>query len=376
MARTKNLQNLIAVDSDSEEHGVLTGWGLHGPVKYAVLTEAFIAAGLDPKLVKDAPTPEAVLGRIIGGLSSKGIDRRKLPGGGWAIVDVTFGADNLPRYAEVPRIVATLNGKELVLAYQGKDADADRIRAEFTTGLTELDTVDCSGWFVSLMRKHDGVTVLRDNGGTYFIPPTHVASWRKFTAVIEGASHHSFGEIPAMMSDRAIQTVLRGLAADVKSEGEKLQAQLLKVLAGEKTAIKPATIADREKDVALLLTKISRYEALFGKPAEEASNICSKLKANILTTMRYAVGKASGRDMDAPRLLDLDDKPETVVYTAQVSTGAVDRFNSIGEEVRKDIAADTAPRCGKLTPEYDGTLFPVKPCLMTVGHAGGHCPRI
>lgn len=314
----------LIIVNDSKGVGLVAGWNLSGATPRARLEAAFVAAGLDPTLIPSPPTPEAALGRATKSIQSKSVRVVKTPEGAYVVEDLRFDAAGLP--VHTPRLVASIVGDNLYIAsvrsegtYQtlralpplvsvDPDPDAIRIRAEYQAVREELSTEDCSLWFSRLVRAHDAVRVLRREGGIYYLPPTTCDKWRTVTAAIAVGSGHSFGEIPAMKTDAAIKTIMDGLEADVRAEAAKIQEELERAVADADGAPGVRRLESRQRAALELGDKIKRYEAIFSTPAQAACDMLVKLRQNVDFSLRYALAKADGRDADAPRLLDLDER--------------------------------------------------------------------
>ncbi len=291
---------------------MVAGWTLRGASSYARISDAWAAAGLRVETVPQPPSPSAALGRAVKAVAGKTVRVTPIPavhGDGWVVSDdAGFDAEGLP-LPPAHRLRVNVEGDNLVFeglrGHSAEQPDAARIRAEYQAARTELSTTDCSSWITKLVRQHDGIPVLRDEGGVYFIPPTAANAWRVVVGAIETATKHVFGEFPAMRSDKAIDTILRALESETIKAAELIQADLAAAVAGEEKAPGVRGLSSKERVIADLRAKLARYEAMFGRPAQAACDALSRLKSNLDFTLVYASAKAEGRDADAPRLLDL-----------------------------------------------------------------------
>lgn len=312
MVSLSKAPQIIAVPDGGGECGLIAGWSLRGAMSHAKLSEAWIGAGLSDKYIPEQPSPEASLGRAIKAAHGSGVRLEKLPAGaGWAVVDVSFNSLNLPVYT--PRLVARLSEDKNRLSVTSPDGQPDRstaallIESAYAEARGALNHSDISAFLCRLVDVCDGVSVLRDGGGVYYIPPAHVAEWRQMIGIIRSASRHFVGEIPAMRSDAAVSTILAGLEAEARAAAEKLQEELEAVIGGDKDAIGQRALAARMKVLEALKGKVRRYADLFQQPAEAALNFVEKVGRNLTATLEFAAAKADGCDTDVPVLLVFDE---------------------------------------------------------------------
>lgn len=304
----KNVAGIIATET-SEGCGLIATWTLGGASDYARLSDAVRASGLDVALVPTPPTADAALTRAVKVAKTATVRIGKHREGGYLISDVVDGPDGLPFLQH--RLIATVVGDELrfqgVGAFHADQADAQRIAAEYRATMTELSAQDFSAFLSDLARKHDAVA-MKWTGGVYYVPPAKTESWRKWVAAIEASTRHWFGEVPAMKSERAIATILHQLEDETRAAAGDIQVELERTIAGLKGGVGPTALENRLGAVSEMRAKLDRYAQAFGKPAEAAVAAITKLKQNIFLTLQFAEGKADGRDMNAPRLLELDDR--------------------------------------------------------------------
>jgi hypothetical protein len=342
--------NLIAVtDGGGAGFGLIAGWSLHGSADLARLVAAWSERNLPEKLLPQPVTPEAALGVAIRSAGKAGVRLEKLPasaGGGWAIVDVGF-ASGLPEYA--PRLVVRVDPSDkdriVVSNPDGSpthDPDAPRIAGAYQAARRELAHGDMSLFLRRCVDACDGVAVLRDSGGVYYVPPKHAALWREMIGAVAASTRHFVGEIPAMRSDAAVDTILAGLEAEARVAAEALQAELAAVTLDEDGAIGTRALERRFGLISEWRAKINRYSDLFERPAVAAINLVEKLKRNLAMTLEYAKGKLDGRDVGAPVLLDLEDRPIVPDWQDRAAD-AVARFANVDMSGAADPPVPAAP---------------------------------
>jgi len=181
------------------------------------------------------------------------------------------------------------------------------------------------------------------------VPEAEVAAARALVGAVMAVSGYEFSDIPAMRSESAIRALLAALERETTDAAARLQeevaakaAEMAAAEGKEGMARRAAHLARRAAAVEAMTAKLARYEEMFGRPAEAAANRVAHLRANVQNALRYAVARAEGRDADAPRLLDLDDRAVRPVRPVadQASPGAEARFAGLAAEA---LSASPAP---------------------------------
>ena len=349
-----NIGSVIATE-DHEGAGLVTVWSLSGAANIDRLKAAAVAAGLPEVKIPSPPSAQVALTRAVATQGGKGVLVATLDDGSKLVSDVAHDTEGLPVLRHRLQVTLTAAG---VLEFkrhdgaEGVKADQAEVDGAFTAARTQLSTDDVSAWLMSLLEECDALAI-RPRGGVYYVPPTRTATWRAWRGVILGATSHWIGEIPAMRSDAAVETIIRSLEVEALSAAAEIQRELEKVAASQDGALGARGLGTRMATVQRLNAKLDRYFQIFGQPAEAAANAVMRLKQNIFTCIQFAEGKAEGRDMDAPRLLDLcevESKPLTDdEVKALADEDAVGRFAKL-DLVEAPAAAVEAPAAAVEAP--------------------------
>lgn len=342
----------VAVDDDKIA-GTLLGWSGEGQVTRQALVATFQAAGLPEAWLPQAPELAKVLTRALGRARHGNTGRLQVRpverGEEWAIVRETRipvepGAKRFTNsYKTLVQAVVNKTpefaGCEVTFTLTAEDEELGwlqtAIRADFVQSRDNLATTDVSSWVADTLRiRFNGVQLLRGQR-QYFVPAEHAEAARAFIAAVMAATRYEFSDVPAMRAETAIKAFLAALERETKAAAEAIQVELAKkcaemVAAEGKEGMnrRVTTMTKRLQAVSAINTKVMAYAEMFGRPAEEAATQVERLRRNLLVSLQYAEGRAEGRDMDAPRLLDLADAPEGPAADP-TTYGAEERFRQL-----------------------------------------------
>jgi hypothetical protein len=289
----------VAVES-VETAGSAVWWRLSGGLNLAALEAAWVEAGLDPELLPRAPSPQTALARAAKTQAGPRMLVRSLDGGkGWAIVAEKAQGEDLD-YAVEARLGLNAAGQLVVKPVDHKRAD--ELAASYRRHLTDLIQADVSPWLTKLMGTVHAVS-LRDTGGVYFVPRTHLDMWRAMVAAIRKASSHAVLGMPCMRTDEAIEAITDAIAQEARAEAEALEEELAKAQSGDADAPKLGsralegrlTKADRVK------AKVASYEALLGQKLDALHERLDEVKAK-LARARLTVEAGNGTSLGQGRL--------------------------------------------------------------------------
>lgn len=279
MDGTTSDSGVVAV-LDSNTAGAVVFWRLSGAVRVEALKAAWLAAGLDEKLLPSPPTPVASMRRATGILEEKRILVRPLTGTkGWAVVREE-GVQGSTQLAYQQLLTVTLDKDTKALLVQRDTVDNTtsdmeaRLRAEFAHQLSVYSIEDFSAFMTGLVKGLDA-TSLRDTGGFYFTPREHLATFRTMVGAIRQASEHRIYEIPAMRSAEAVQAIMDAILAEAAQEATTIETEIDTGSLGERAL---QTRAARCADMA---KKLEVYEALLGRSLEGIKERITGLHAQV-----------------------------------------------------------------------------------------------
>lgn len=262
--------DLFIAQEASEACGAVSYWRAAGDVSIEALRAAWIAAGLDEKLLRKAPDPQSVLRRAVMQQQERHRLVRSLKQRGeFAIVDehvveVPDGQPAVPPTYSTRVIVSGAAGDFATIAV---DADCDEatklhttIGAACQTQRNLYDPSDITGWLVKLAYAHGAVT-LRDSGGVYFIPKTAMDFWHRAATVIESVTNnqHRVFRIPAMRNNEAMAAIIDAITTEAEALVAAVEAEMM---ATGDDALGKRALKTRQAQAEEMLRKVEQYEKL------------------------------------------------------------------------------------------------------------------
>lgn len=269
--------------------GAVSYWRARGTISIDALAKAWVAAGLDPALLRKAPEPETALRRAVLELATREnitdkkerrvLVRPQKEPSTWAVVEEIVEEGAKPIYTPIA-IVSFAAGGIRVEQSLGTWTQAQEIeeivRADYFAQQGLYDPSDITTWLVKLAYKNNAVT-LRESGGVYFIPRAAMDFWNKAAAVVESVSAHKVFRIPAMRNDEAMAAITDAVTREALQVVELMQKEL--GLTGE-AALGKHAIKTRQVEAEALLAKLTSYEELLGKQLSVRESV-SKLQSNL-----------------------------------------------------------------------------------------------
>lgn len=276
VGKTYQAPGLVVTPEAAGVAGCVSYWRAGGNVNIEALKDAWVKAGLDPKLLRKAPEEVTALRRAVMEQQDRHRLVRAVGKGAWAIVDETVhepveGQPALPpTYTTLCivrfRATSSESGMPDVTAV---DASPDeylkihtKVVAAFYRQQGMFDPSDVTGWLVVLAYKHDAVT-LRDSGGVYFIPRQSVDFWTRAADVVEAVSqgNHRVFRIPAMKNSEAVAAIVDAVSAEAVQVAKRMEAELYET-GDDKLGAR--AIKTRQAEIEALLAKLVDYEQLLG----------------------------------------------------------------------------------------------------------------
>jgi hypothetical protein len=253
-----------------------------GTVQCSDLRKSWGLADLDTKELPKAPSAAAALKRALDEQKSRSVLVRPLKGErGYALVleqhdednDLDYTVDLTVRLDELK--LATFNNPEHPLAAT--------IVTRQLFHQTVYNDQDISSFVIDIARKHDAVS-LRDTGGIYFIPHTHLDEFNKRAEVLEKNSGLTVFRIPAEDSSNTVKAVLAAIEEEAQKGIEELKAFMY-----PEEGDPPGERAIKTKmgKVKELTSKVSRYESLLGESLKSFTDKLTSLQSD-MTVMTLA----------------------------------------------------------------------------------------
>lgn len=285
------------------EAGASVWWDRGQGVSRAKLAETWEAAGLDPDLLPGNKSFDAALHDAVDDLRTRQHLVRQARGdvrGGWLIVletTETGATSALDAWKGKPQAHAYLdNVKRLKIEFPDDTSPAtrtdieQRLRSAYTARRTTLDGGEVTGWVKSLLLKLRA-TLLREDGGVWFVPHDKLDEWHKMADAIHKATSTTLHEMATVfLGDQAHRTVGTILNA-IQREAEEAITRTMGEIASAAERGKPLgadALRTREVRCRELAEKVSSYETLLGAALPDLTARIEQLQASCATAAMVA----------------------------------------------------------------------------------------
>jgi hypothetical protein len=268
-------KDLVVTPEALTTAGCVSYWRVSGNIEIAALHRAWVAAGLDPALIRKAPEPETAFRRAVLDLARREriviagqeAERRTLvrpckEPHTWAIVEEIVQQGEAPMYTTLV-IASCANGAPQFQPIAASDDQLVAITAaasaNFAAQQGQFDPADITTWLVKLAYANGAVT-LRDSGGVYFIPRPAVDFWSRAATVIETVSQraHQIFRIPAMRNAEAVEAIVTAVTAEAEQVAKEIEDQI-------NAGLGARALETRKAAASALLAKVASYETLVGQ---------------------------------------------------------------------------------------------------------------
>ncbi len=284
--------------------GAVSYWRAGGTISIAELGKAWKDAGLDEKLLRNAPEPETALRRAVLDLASRvrindttevrTLVRPCQEPHAWAIVEETAVEKNQPIYRTlviVRFVEGSIDMEDVAATEEQSESIGNRVLAGFHAQSGLFDPSDVTGWLVKRAYKTCKAVTLRDSGGVYFIPRTAMEFWNKAADVIEKVSNkaHKVFRIPAMKNAEAVEAIIDAVTAEAEQVAQQINDEVNEGLGARALETRKSTVNE-------LLAKIAGYEELVGqqlKVRERVEALGAAVAAAALASMVGDGGEAA-----------------------------------------------------------------------------------
>lgn len=309
---TTDIRNTLAiVDEDSSTCGALALWNCATTTRKE-FRDNWIAQGLSEDWLKSDPGKDAILGRAVKELKGKHLFARKV-GAAWLLVREQVG-DQSAAYDVVATI--TLGDSGPVVELQGAPSSTElQLVASFQRVAGEMTAADVGQFLSWVLRvKLSGVS-LKDNGGVYYVPPMHKDTLAKIRAACAplGCRVSNF---PAAKTASVIADVLAAMEAEASAALAEVEASVQeardKAASEDKGHVHKATIRATSQHLDTLRAKLSTYGATFGQKFGALNDRIYAVRTALTSAVNVTVAVETGRDVSAPRLVDMDDAPKSI----------------------------------------------------------------
>lgn len=278
----KKQSSLVVVpDADKGTAGLITWWKLVDSDAERLRKRWTQDVGWSEKFLPDPPTAGVALRRALKLLYENATTRvQTCPGGTYAIVNVSYEDDDDKRKNPVFETSFKVWQHDGELHYSNCDDTKRRtIWKAYQTEFQCLSSRDLSSWLVGLADQA-GAVRLRESGGIYFIPSTHVSWWESVSSAVEAASaNNCVYAVPALKTESAVRAILSALETEARAAVDQMQADLDERGAGKRA------LASRREACAALVAKVSSYEQLLGKKLTDLTGLIRRMDSKIAEVM-------------------------------------------------------------------------------------------
>lgn len=287
----RQIPSEVVVAEEAQATGVLTWWELEGELDPERLKEAWFAARLPPVFLPKKQTQMRLLSQFL---------NREIESHMFANIVASDTLEVESRFVGTADYGRTLRHIKLFQITQKLDAISVALidKSEETTqfvqdlvgkinngALNMLSPNNVSAWLISLATNDLRGLSLRERGGFYIVPKTHMELWRCMRDVIHTVSAHKIRTLPIMACDEAIEIVLKALRDDTA----KALADYAMILKRPPEDLRIKQLQKMEETLKLQSTKIESYAKLLNTDMSELLNKHNELLAGI-TTMVFLKG--------------------------------------------------------------------------------------
>lgn len=253
--------------------GAVSYWRASGYIEIAALRTAWVAAGLDPELIRKDPEPETALRRAVLDLATREritdkkerrvLVRPQKEPSTWAVVEEIVEEGAAPVYTTLEIVSYSQGLGPHFFPVNGTSAQtqqiAETVMTRFQVQQGMFDPSDITGWLVKLAAQHNAVT-LRENGGVYFLPRPAMEFWNKAATVIETVSARAYQifRIPAMRNTEAVEAIVAAVTAEAEQVAKEIEDQV-------NSGLGMRALETRKAAASALLAKVASYEELVGQ---------------------------------------------------------------------------------------------------------------
>lgn len=288
-------KSYVAVNGEIEGTGAIVWWKVAGATNVKALNAAWAErVDLDPDLLMKDPTPGAALRRALASHA------RSLPNGGRMLVS-GLGEENA--YALV---IETADGSDVhhqqVLKVRlGARGDVDAghvsmtvldgcpkslpeiIQQDFKANLETFSGTDISSWFAMVVLPAFRAVSLREQGGMWFVPRTHLGLWLQACDAIREVSGHQMFRIRALSTDpEDIAGILDAVATEAADAAQKMEDKLLNEDLGVRALKSQAAKLDA------VISKVTGYESMLDTQLTSIRSRLDQLNAQMAAAILTA----------------------------------------------------------------------------------------
>jgi len=272
---------LVAVSEMTKSAGLITWWRLSGSVSLETLANRWQG---DQKLLPNPVSDSVALHRAMRHYEARDVFLDKMPRmTGYAVVHVRhskpgpLGVPQDPVYET--RLKVWIDKQEQL---QCTDlSELKPLYARYQECAQRLEAVELSTWLIKMADHYKSVR-LRDGGGIYFVPETHVDAWRHVAQLIEHASQSTIYEVPAVRSEKAVEAILAAVVSEATSQVESISKMLGD---SDESPLGRRALISRQKACSDILSKVAHYESLLGTRLTDLRGMIKALEGRLVEAL-------------------------------------------------------------------------------------------
>lgn len=266
----------VAVNKvESQGAGAIVWWKINGYTECEALDKAWEQrVDLDPELLMNRPTPGAALRRALASqvrttkegkvtLSSLGEENA------YALVRETVsGFDSEPEHTTLlkVRLVKGANDEvslEMLVHPAAPKGLGNEVASDYQRNLDTFSGTEISSWFSMVVLPAFNAVSLRDQGGMWFVPATHLDLWYQAVAAVREVSGHQVFKIPALSTEaEAVAGILDAIACEALKAAQDVEDEILS------TEMSATKLKNRVAKMDAVTAKVTAYETMLGANLE------------------------------------------------------------------------------------------------------------
>lgn len=294
-APKQNLGNTgyVAVDGSVSTAGCITWWRLSGATDVAALQGALTDEGVPEEHLPREMTRAAALRQAMNEVSGPHRLVRPLRGKGWALVDEVL-LDGQLSYSTVFTVELVPDGlsslDQLRFTWPGDVVTTHSegvVRAAYSDLVEKLNQGATGAWLSDLVRRYTNAVALRDTGGIYFVPSTHVERWQQVSRALATSGAHVVYDVPSLRTDSAVEAILAAVEQEAQTLAEQLSADV------DNAALGQRALTTREAACRAAREKVAAYEGLLGRGLDAMQQRLVALESAIVARRLAAEAEAA-----------------------------------------------------------------------------------
>lgn len=315
------MSKYIVTPGDEASTGAIYYWKASGERANADVCAALTVAGVPEKHLPDAPTRAQALRRAVDRAS------KALPGNFW-VRPLARGSFAIVREEKVNgSVVHTVthhvdqgpNGP--VVTTKSPDALSvftALVETAYAHARVTLITNDIGAWLATFLGEVCMGTLIREDGGVWFVPPTADTAAREAGLALNGFAN--IQRIPAMRADDALKAIVNGLTEETGRVCEEIETWIAEanasIEAGDKVKGIDRSKVIRNKRIDEIKSKLDLYRKAIGANVSALVDTMDKLRSRLITVAHASDAAAEGRTGE--RMLDLGETSAAVEPEATI----------------------------------------------------------